>query len=677
MGSPIQWERQEDHVAVTSILGQKGGCLEDWESGICGVFLLQDEEGRYDGTGLQVTEFESQDTRARIRCAGRRLSMSATYAYDEASDVWSRRDVLVNPTGERQRVRSCLSRFVFSGHDLEVYCQSSSWNQENQGDWQTVPGGGVTITCKGLRTTEGATPYAALRNRLTGRGSRFICFPWESGYSKSKRNFPTAVRRTPCWIWGYPMMAWIWPWSRGKSWSFQRSSFIPLRMWDWGRINCINMFYPITSPNGFPLWCSTRGSTTTATWTRRNCWSRHARAKALGCEVFVIDAGWFGESEQWHSETGCWYENTVVAFRGKMKEFADSDPPDGPGFWHLDGAGARDAKGALYQEHPEYFFEVDGGYVADLSKPWVQDRIFAQIGELIETYGLRMMKIDFNVGVSYDQSRCNFYRYYQGLYGMLDRLRAKYPHVVFEGCSSGGQRSDLNTIRHFDFHFISDTVHPREVLRIYQGALLRLPPGCLSKRAVIRSGDPLARPYNVSTFEGVERLYARADATWDRTMEVDLDYSMAIGFCGVLGLSTDLARLSDATKKGIQRWISFYKEKRDFLQGAVCYQLTAPAGMEDIMSPAVFQLKAPDETGCLLIAFRMEDSRDGLLVRPKELDASTLYTVIQRKRRGGKRAGRLWRRESGFQSKKRTGPSSWKLWIERRKSREGGGMDWH
>ena len=48
------------------------------------------------------------------------------------------------------------------------------------------------------------------------------------------------------------------------------------------------------------------------------------------------------------------------------------------------------------------------------------------------------------------------------------------------------------------------------------------------------------------------------------------------------------------------------------------------------MSPAVFQLKAPDETGCLLIAFRMEDSRDGLLVRPKELDASTLYTVIQR-----------------------------------------------
>ena len=97
-----------------------------------------------------------------------------------------------------------------------------------------------------------------------------------------------------------------------------------------------------------------------------------------------------------------------------------------------------------------------------------------------------------------------------------------------------GSAPDLNTIRHFDFHFISDTVHPREVLRIYQGALLRLPPGCLSKWAVIRSGDPLARPYNVPTFEGVERLYACADATWDRTMEVDLDYSMAIGFCGVL-----------------------------------------------------------------------------------------------------------------------------------------------
>lgn len=630
MGSPIQWERQEDHVAVTSILGQKGGCLEDWESGICGVFLLQDEEGRYDGTGLQVTEFESQDTRARIRCAGRRLSMSATYAYDEASDVWSRRDVLVNPTGERQRVRSCLSRFVFSGHDLEVYCQSSSWNQENQGDWQTVPGGGVTITCKGLRTTEGATPYAALRNRLTGEGIAFHLLPMGKWILQVKKEFSHSGKAYTVLDMGLSNDGLDMAVEPGEELELPEILFhsfedVGLGAHKLHQYVLSHHFTKRIPPVVFNTWFYDYSYLDP-----EKLLEQARQAKALGCEVFVIDAGWFGESEQWHSETGCWYENTVVAFRGKMKEFADQIRQMGLDFGIWMEPERATQKAPLYQEHPEYFFEVDGGYVADLSKPWVQDRIFAQIGELIETYGLRMMKIDFNVGVSYDQSRCNFYRYYQGLYGMLDRLRAKYPHVVFEGCSSGGQRSDLNTIRHFDFHFISDTVHPREVLRIYQGALLRLPPGCLSKWAVIRSGDPLARPYNVPTFEGVERLYACADATWDRTMEVDLDYSMAIGFCGVLGLSTDLARLSDATKKGIQRWISFYKEKRDFLQGAVCYQLTAPAGMEDIMSPAVFQLKAPDETGCLLIAFRMEDSRDGLLVRPKELDASTLYTVIQR-----------------------------------------------
>jgi hypothetical protein len=38
-------------------------------------------------------------------------------------------------------------------------------------------------------------------------------------------------------------------------------------------------------------------------------------------------------------------------------------------------------------------------------------------------------------------------------------------------------RGDLATLTHVDGHFLSDSVNPADVLRISQGAFLRLPPG--------------------------------------------------------------------------------------------------------------------------------------------------------------------------------------------------------
>ena len=627
MNSPIRWERREDHVAAASVLGHKGGRLEDWESGICGLFLLQDEEGRYDGAGLQVLEFASDAVSARLDCAGRRLQMRAAFTYDEASDVWSRRDVLANPTDEKQRVMSCLSRFVFLGHDFDLYSQTSAWNQENQGTWAPLPAGGATIACKGLKTTEGAMPYAALRNRLTGEGIAFHLLPIGKWMIQVKKEFSHSGKAYTVLDMGLSNDGLDMVLEPGEELELPEILFhsfddVGMGAHKLHQFVLAHRFTKRIPPVVYNTWFYDYSYLNP-----EELLEQARQAKALGFEVFVIDAGWFGDSTQWHSETGCWYENKIVAFKGRMKEFADQVREIGLDFGIWMEPERATPKAPLYQEHPEYFFEVDNGYIADMSKPWVQERILGQIGQLIDTYGLKMMKLDFNVSVSYDQSRCNFYRYYQGLYGMMDRLRSRYPDVVFEGCSSGGQRSDLNTIRHFDFHFISDTVHPREVLRIYQGALLRLPPGCLSKWPVIRSGDPLARRYEAPAFEDIERLYACADATWDRTIEVDLDYSMAIGFCGALGMSTDLTRMSASVKEGVSRWIAYYKEKREFLQGAACYQLTAPVGMGDIMTPAVFQLKSPEENGCLLVAFRMEDSRDGLLVRPKALDPSAVYTV--------------------------------------------------
>jgi hypothetical protein len=72
-------------------------------------------------------------------------------------------------------------------------------------------------------------------------------------------------------------------------------------------------------------------------------------------------------------------------------------------------------------------------------------------------------------------------------------------------------RLEINSQSHCDAHFLSDTVNPGDVLRIYEGALLRMLPGRLSKWAVMRSigntvpeyGTPLKdSPYRLVTPDG-------------------------------------------------------------------------------------------------------------------------------------------------------------------------------
>jgi len=92
-----------------------------------------------------------------------------------------------------------------------------------------------------------------------------------------------------------------------------------------------------------------------------------------------------------------------------------------------------------------------------------------------------------------------FRLYYQHWYRLLDELRAQFPQVFFEACASGGMRLDAGSLAHSDGHFLSDNVNPLDALRIFQGALLRVPPGLLANgwfcgRAVRRYRGPRPLP---------------------------------------------------------------------------------------------------------------------------------------------------------------------------------------
>jgi len=58
----------------------------------------------------------------------------------------------------------------------------------------------------------------------------------------------------------------------------------------------------------------------------------------------------------------------------------------------------------------------------------------------------------------------------QAIYGLLSRLRAAFPHVEIESCSSGGARIDYGVLEHTQRVWLSDSNDALERLRIQHQA---------------------------------------------------------------------------------------------------------------------------------------------------------------------------------------------------------------
>jgi alpha-galactosidase len=62
-----------------------------------------------------------------------------------------------------------------------------------------------------------------------------------------------------------------------------------------------------------------------------------------------------------------------------------------------------------------------------------------------------------------------------GLYRVIDTLTARYPHVLWEGCASGGGRFDAGLLHYWPQHWTSDNTDASDRLTIQMGASLVYP----------------------------------------------------------------------------------------------------------------------------------------------------------------------------------------------------------
>lgn len=284
-------------------------------------------------------------------------------------------------------------------------------------------------------------------------------------------------------------------------------------------------------------------------------------AKELGVELFVLDDGWFGERNSDKAGLGDYNVNLEKLPHG-IKGFADKIRQLGMefGLWFEPEMVNEDSD--LYREHPEYAVKLPGRdpvlgrnqLVLDLCRKEVRDYIVKQVSAILDEADVRYVKWDMNRHIAENfsamlENQGEFYhRYIIGLYEILNRIFGQRPHILFESCSSGGNRFDLGMLCFSQQIWCSDDTDPIERLKIQSG---------------------LSYFYPLSVMEAHV-----SQAPHQQTLrDTPLSTRFNVACFGCLGYELDLKYLTPEEKKDVAEQIAFYKQYRRIFQYGRFYRI--------------------------------------------------------------------------------------------------------
>ncbi|MDL2293864.1 alpha-galactosidase [Ruminococcaceae bacterium OttesenSCG-928-D13] len=339
-------------------------------------------------------------------------------------------------------------------------------------------------------------------------------------------------------------------------------------------------------------------------------------AAKLGVELFVLDDGWFGERNNDKAGLGD-YDVNRKKLPGGLKGLAERINGLGMefGLWFEPEMVNPDSK--LYRAHPDWAVQTPGlepatgrhQLVLDLCRREVREYIIESVNKTLGSANIRYVKWDMNRHLADNFSPALkdqgmfFHAFTLGLYQLFDGICATHPDILFEGCSSGGNRYDLGVLYYMPQMWISDDSDAHERHRIQTGASYGYPPctmGC-----------------HVSAVPNHQTL-----------RQTPLDTRFNTAMFGLLGYELDMMTMTKQQKADVKAQIEFYKGHRALLQYGDFYRLADPFEQADCRWMVVNADKTEAMVGDFL----------GLLVpnstvppmRLRGLDADTLYQVMVR-----------------------------------------------
>jgi alpha-galactosidase len=285
-----------------------------------------------------------------------------------------------------------------------------------------------------------------------------------------------------------------------------------------------------------------------------------AKAAAVGCELFTLDAGWYGKNmnSDWSSSLGDWKINPE-RFPHGLCVVADAIHHAGMkfGLWFEIECASADSDVA--KNHPDWFIQDNyanqraGRLIFDLTQPEALAYLEQTLDRCIDDNHLDYIKLDFNTPLSFDGEKDPSghdlaYDHLVGLVSLWKHLRAAHPQLVIENCSSGSLREDVMSAAYTDTHWVSDAVDNHTNLMMSYAYSYLFPPEMCSHWTV----SPDAH---------------------DSSMDIESQFN--VNMMGHFGLSGDLAQWDGETMKILAGRIALYKKIRPIIRHADVYHLTA------------------------------------------------------------------------------------------------------
>lgn len=233
-------------------------------------------------------------------------------------------------------------------------------------------------------------------------------------------------------------------------------------------------------------------------------------AAELGCEYYVIDAGWYAPGEWWDS-VGEW-QPSLERFPNGIEEVTAYIRSRGmvPGVWlELEVMGIHCEKAR--QAPDDWFFVRHGKRVFDRSRyqldfrnPEVVSYVNEVVDRVVNQYGVGYIKMDYNMEpgigteINADSLGQGMLEHERAYLAWLDSIFERYPGLVIENCSSGGLRTDYAMLSRYSIQSTSDQEDYRNYATIAANAAAGLTP---EQAAVwsypMRGGDEEETIYNM------------------------------------------------------------------------------------------------------------------------------------------------------------------------------------
>ncbi len=311
--------------------------------------------------------------------------------------------------------------------------------------------------------------------------------------------------------------------------------------------------------------------------------------KNLGVDLFLLDDGWFANKYPRNSDNaglGDWQENKQKLPNGISALVKEADK-NGVKFGIWLEPEMVNPKSELYEKHPDWIIKQPNRpehlyrnqLVLDMSNPKVQDFVFQTVDDLFtKNQGLAYIKWDcnaviYNAYASHLSHQSHLYvAYVEGLYKVLERIRAKYPKVPMMLCSGGGGRVDYAALKYFTEFWPSDNT------------------------------DPLERVFIQWEYSYFYPSIATANHVTDWGKQ-PIKYKTDVAMMGKLGFDIDVSKLKENELKFCQQSITLYNGFKDLIWHGDQYRLSSPWSNDC----AALMYVAPNQSSAIAFAYLVKN----------------------------------------------------------------------